>query len=738
MPAKTKNKKKTSVKTAVKKPALKKVIKKAPAKVAKKIAPKKAAPKKAAAKKVSKKLIVKAVKKKTAPKKVIKKTPPKGIKKKIAPKKAAVKKVAPKKVAKKLAVKTVKKKTAPKKVVKKVAAKTAVKKPVAKKAVAKKPVKKTVIPPVVPLAPATNNTQPVINPPVATGPLANFEVSGNNAAALFSLKVYRGEGMALLAMNWASGKMPPDNFVGFAIEYQEPGGTQFFPLSNRITFLKNDGSVDPATKSSRLSPIQKFRWVHFPFHPDLPGDFIYRVTPVFMDANEKLSYGDPQQAAIQLQGDTYPGLLNVAFTRGFVASQAFVDRFGTNGGVGTILPQSADAGLEFKPTDPKATEALDWMGFEARRIILSSLDSALQDTTAQVRVLAYDFNIPEMLEKLVALGSRLRIIIDDSGKKVNATSPESKAAAALVQSAGPGNVQRQHMGDLQHNKTVAIKGDKVNLAIGGSTNMSWRGFFVQNNNAIQLFGPVPAQLFFDQFDNMWKNKDAPAGFGATPSAQWNDLKLTGITAKISYSPHIASNVILKGIADDISTTSSSLFYSLAFLYQTPGVILNAIKNVTGNKSLFVYGISDRKVGGLDLQSPDGNPPTVFPAALLTNVPEPFKQEATGGTGIRMHHKFVVIDFDKPTARVYTGSYNFSTAADTKNGENLLLIQDRRVAVSYMIQAVVMFDHYEFRDVQAKSPTQKLFLQMPPKAGEKPWWDEDYTDAQKAKDREMFA
>ena len=53
----------------------------------------------------------------------------------------------------------------------------------------------------------------------------------------------------------------------------------------------------------------------------------------------------------------------------------------------------------------------------------------------------------------------------------------------------------------------------------------------------------------------------------------------------------------------------------------------------------------------------------------------------------MHHKFVVIDFDKPTARVYMGSYNFSTPADIENGENLLLIRDRRIAVSYMVEAL---------------------------------------------------
>ena len=57
---------------------------------------------------------------------------------------------------------------------------------------------------------------------------AKFQVSGNNAAALFSLKVHRGEGMALVAMNWKKGK-PPNDFVGFGIEYKEPKGEKFLP-----------------------------------------------------------------------------------------------------------------------------------------------------------------------------------------------------------------------------------------------------------------------------------------------------------------------------------------------------------------------------------------------------------------------------------------------------------------------------------------------------------------------------
>jgi phosphatidylserine/phosphatidylglycerophosphate/cardiolipin synthase-like enzyme len=88
-----------------------------------------------------------------------------------------------------------------------------------------------------------------------------------------------------------------------------------------------------------------------------------------------------------------------------------------------------------------------------------------------------------------------------------------------------------------------------------------------------------------------------------------------------------------------------------------------------------------------------------------------------------------------------GSFNFSSAADTSNGENLLLIRDRRIAVSYVIEALRIFDHYEFRVAQldAKNAKKKLQLAKPPqKAGEKAWWVEDYTNARKIKDRELFS
>jgi phosphatidylserine/phosphatidylglycerophosphate/cardiolipin synthase-like enzyme len=577
-----------------------------------------------------------------------------------------------------------------------------------------------------------------------------FQVIGDNAAAEFTLKLHRGDGMALLAMNWKKGE-PPQDFVGFAIEYREPNGDRFYPLKNRLRFRPARGmgfrpargKVDPKMYPTIDSPIQKFRWVHFPRNAELSGEFIYRVMPVFMNDKDELSYGETQEAAIELRRETYPGLLNVTFTRGFVSSQAFVDKYSEAGPISKLLPTKAAHGLKFVPTHPQANEALKWMGFEAFNAILEVLDKAIADERAKVRVVAFDLSEPEVVSRLEKLGDRLKIIIDDSEEHDKRESGETQAAARLRDSAGEHNVKRQHMKSLQHNKTIVVDGPRGQMVVCGSTNFSWRGFFIQSNNALILQGASAIEPFLAAFEQYWDwDSEKPGTFGDSASANWGDLQLPGFEALVSFSPHGPSNALLEAVAKDIETnTTSSLFYSLAFLSQTKGAIRDAIKNISQRQDIFVYGIADKEVGGLDLRKPDGNISPVFPEVLKKNVPKPFSAEIAGGSGIRMHHKFVVIDFDKATARVYLGSYNFSSAADTKNGENLLLFHDRRIAVSYVVEALRIFDHYHFRvkQQQTRNARKELFLAKPPrKAGEHAWWVEDYTDVRKIKDRELFA
>lgn len=571
---------------------------------------------------------------------------------------------------------------------------------------------------------------------------SDFQVSGTNTQAPFSLRVHRGDGMALLAMDWKGGR-PPDDFAGFAIEYQEPNRDRWYAVQNRLTFA---GVTDDETKrSSLIAPIQKFRWVHFPRFADLPGAFHYRVSPVFMSSSGTLSLGEAQVVPIELRRETHPGVLNVTFTRGFVSSQAFTERFAPDGKVVVeLLPGKAADGLTFVPKASAAKEkaALEWMGFEARDAILEVLDGAVADATAQVRVVAYDLNEPEVVTRLEALGARLKVVIDDSDDHGADGSAEDQAEARLKASGA--EVKRQHMGDLQHNKTIVVTGAGGHHVVCGSTNFSWRGFYVQNNNALVLHGASAVAPFLLAFDQYWASSSTTT-FGKSPAAGWTPLGLPGVDAQVAFSPHSAKNALLEVVGDDVAQhTTSSLFYSLAFLGQTGGPIRDAVDAVTNDPDIFVFGMADSDAG-IVVQDPDGNPVPVKPSAL-TDAPAPFKNETSGGSGIRLHHKFLVVDFDQPTARVYLGSYNFSEPADRKNGENLLLVRDRRVAVAYMIEAVRIFDHYQWRnrreaDEKAgrkKPKGERLELQKPPKAGEKAWWARYYEEPARIRDRLLFA
>lgn len=59
------------------------------------------------------------------------------------------------------------------------------------------------------------------------------------------------------------------------------------------------------------------------------------------------------------------------------------------------------------------------------------------------------------------------------------------------------------MGNLQHNKVLIVDGHQTKIAIGGSTNFSWRGLFVQHNNLVALIGEEPVNIFTKAFENYW-------------------------------------------------------------------------------------------------------------------------------------------------------------------------------------------------------------------------------------------
>jgi phosphatidylserine/phosphatidylglycerophosphate/cardiolipin synthase-like enzyme len=569
----------------------------------------------------------------------------------------------------------------------------------------------------------------------------------------FSLKLWRGERMCLLGFDVDD---PEPDLVGFAIECRGPNDPDFVPLMNRIAF-SYDRPVNKAVTGKRLfpsteAPFQKFRWIHFPNDPR-DGAYTYRATKMHMKSDETLKKGTSIALDISLDPVTYAGFLDVGFTRNFASSQAFLDKFRGDVGMDAlgskIIPGNADDGLGFKKLTTPAG-LYEWMGFEAYRLLFDFLDEAVRDTSIQLDVFTYDFNEPDILRRLEQLQSRLRIIIDDSTtKKKDGTldghgvpaSAESKAAKRLRASAGSGNVKRTHFQRLQHNKVfIASRKGVPFKVLAGSTNHSFRGLYIQANNVLVFEDHDIADLFSRYFEASFT---APDGFKANElSRKWHLIQgKDHPLVHLCFSPHKVPELSLKAIEGAMQQASSSVLYNVAFLNQIKsGPTRKAFDDIM-KRPIFSYGVSD-KAGSMRIHKPDGSTALVDFAFLAQNAPEPFRQEWSGQRGINVHHKFVVTDFSLPTAKVFTGSCNFAPGGEAGNGDHLILIEDRKVATGYAIEAIRVFDHLHFRSAlkKAKSKPKTLKLKQPTAiSGEDTWFANYYVkDSQKEKDRVLFA
>lgn len=572
-----------------------------------------------------------------------------------------------------------------------------------------------------------------------------------------SLKLWRGERMCLIGIDVND---PADDFVGFAIEVKAPGAAAFVPLNNRLAF-SYDKPVKQAVTGGRWypsldAPFQKFRWIDFPNDPK-GGDYQYRVTEMHMPRDGQLVKGTSVSAAITLDPIIYQNFLDVGFTRNFASSQAYADRYKNNP---SIIPTNPNAGLKFKKLPG---DVYEWLGFEAYQLLFGILDEVLADKNLSLDVFAYDLNEADFVDKLEKLGKRLRIVIDDSGSHKPSTSAESQAAKRLAASAGAENVKRMHFLNLQHNKVLIVKsGGQPQKVLFGSTNFSFRGLYIQANNALVVYAPQAAQLFEDFFQLALTNAGKPANKWYETQAmsqKWLPLSVTGKPSlKFCFSPHKDTGLSMDPVGKAISGAKSSVFFSIAFLYQTKsGPVRTAIDKLMKSK-VFSYGISD-KPGKLEVYKPDKSVGLVDFAYLAKITPAPFNTEWSGGAGIHQHDKFVVTDFNLPTAQVFTGSSNLAPSGEQKNGDNLVCVQDQKVATSYAIEALRIFDHLHFRlrmqQGQAAKATKKtkgsakksassksdtFTLQKPSKISGKPaWFEGSYQKgSQAAADRMLFS
>ncbi len=559
-----------------------------------------------------------------------------------------------------------------------------------------------------------------------------FEATGGD----LRLVVHRGDRSVLLAMDLPPGKV--DRLAGFALFRRPPGG-RARPLYNRLDFRQPiTSATTPEQRTwhrSDRAPFQKFRWVDLP-HDIVPGDYEYTATAMYFAGDGTLEAGDSASVALDIAARP-AARLEVGFTRAFLSSQAYHDRFHNE----PFHPARPSIGFDTAPYQAKYA----WLGFHARELIRGFLAECVADPAITVDVFAYDLNDPDTIDAFRSLGPRLRVLLDNATLHRDAVPPatpkhvlETDAEAAIT--AAGGAVKRGRFKRFAHSKVlIACRSGAAVRVLTGSTNFSLRGLYVQANNVLVFDSPTVAGWFEEAFEQSWTTAGMKA-FASSPLAQgWFELPADGLPpGAIAFSPHASADLSLGRVSNAVRGASSSLLFSVMGL-GGGGDVLRRLREGMVKPGLFSYGMTQAGNAFMQLYKPGSTRAVRVPFAYLHGqVPAPFHAEVSGGVGQVIHDKFVVVDFNGDAPRVYTGSSNLSSGGEEANGDNLIELRGPEVASLYAVEAVRQIDHFHFRAaMQGATPSGPLVLKGPDRWHE---WVDPYYDPHDLKllDRQLFA
>ena len=547
----------------------------------------------------------------------------------------------------------------------------------------------------------------------------------------FTFKAYRGCGSVMLTFNLEDHLT--DNLAGFAIRRTGADGKSEW-LMNRLSFdfgyTSKSTAKDRKWTPSNEAPFQKFWWVDFP-PTDEDGTHTYTATVIRFDGSKLVP---DQTASLPVElGPFIQGDAEIGFTRGYLSSQAFAEKVRAGEFKAEICPKPKTIDYD---TNPYQAE-YKWLGFEARRMIFQFLDECLKEN-ASIDVFAYDDNEPDFVRQLQKFGDKLRIIQDNSKEHTGDKALEPDAVKLLQDSAGTDNVVVGKFGRYAHDKIIIKKvGNKPVKVLTGSTNFSITGIYVNANNVLLFNDENVAALYEQVFEAAFQGGASKAKFEDNTLSK-KEFEFTSPNLPhmfISFAPHANSDVSLKRVLREIKKANSSVLFAVMQMTGS-GDVLKTLRDIHADPKVFSYGVSDSP-GGATVFKPDQAGGILVPTPALTkNVPPPFLKEFTDGAAHRVHHKFVVVDFNDSDPVLFTGSSNLADGGEENNGDNLLAIYDREIASAYAVEAVRLIDHYAFRAAMQKA-TEKKPLQL--SGNNKGWWSAYYDPkSMKYKERLLFS
>lgn len=537
-----------------------------------------------------------------------------------------------------------------------------------------------------------------------------------------NLAAYRGDAKTLLA--WDLAKEKRKDLVGFTIACKPPGKEEYY-LWNQLQF-KDPGrhAQDPSEPptSSVNAPFHKFRWLHVPGldHQGLEpamGKYTYTVTPRYCDSDDNLLALDPDLGtSVKVLVDGFEkGSLRLAFTRGYVQSQAFTRRFGSKV---RITPYQADllydtsavAGTNPEGKEFTYAEEYDWLGFTARKTIFALLDEVLKDKTLKLDFFAYDLGEPDMMKKLLALAEegRVRVILDNAPLHSNKqkTKREDKFEAEFEQAAkGEAAIMRGMFDRYAHDKVMVVSGSAgAKKVLTGSTNFSATGLYVNSNHVLVFDDEPTAEKYAELFQQVWDDEVKTPPFIASKlsNEQFAPPKAVKPPRTITFAPHSeeVAAALLDGIVERIDAEAATKGPTASVLFAVMGLegsgsVYPALQEIHKDDGVFSYGVSDDPEG-IALYEPDQTTGVLVTGKPTeTRLPPPFNQVPGLGVYHQIHHKFVICGFNGDDPVVYCGSSNLAQLGEQENGDNLIEIRDGDAATAFALEALALVDHFQF-------------------------------------------
>ncbi|OQB66477.1 MAG: Phospholipase D precursor [Spirochaetes bacterium ADurb.Bin133] len=220
---------------------------------------------------------------------------------------------------------------------------------------------------------------------------------------------------------------------------------------------------------------------------------------------------------------------------------------------------------------------------------------------------------------------------------------------------------------IMHDKFMLFAtGDGAKYLYTGSTNMTDTCFLSNNNNSLIIKSDDIVAVYRKQFEYMLGLE------GSAPETEISKRVIDGAEIEVLFAPNTYyGRTTIDYIIDSVCASESSIYFMIYSFTHTELTEKIVQKFQDGLK---VEGIYDESQLYYSKEE------------YLKEAGVPYKIDGNyfniGDRGGKLHHKVMILDWDKDNATVITGSSNWSDNAANNNDENILIIKSKEIASLY--------------------------------------------------------